>query len=121
MRSFCISMTYTMRNPNKPDFDEEESPVESGDEVRIHVNDIHESGAGVGETEEGFVVFVEGILPECEVTVEITEEKGSFARGELVEEHDDYVVANSGETEDETDGKENNEDPRLGARHDYWG
>ena len=121
MRSFRISMKYTMRNPNKPDFDEEESPVELGDEVRIHVNDIHESGAGVGETEEGFVVFIEGVLPECEVTVEITEEKGWFARGELIEEHDDYVVANSEESEDETAGEENDEDPRLGARHDYWG
>jgi len=109
-----------MRNPNKPDVDDNESPVEIGDEVRVHVNDIHESGAGVGETEEGFVVFVEGILPECEVTVEITEENGSFARGKLVEEHDDYVVAKS-EEDDEEDREGDDEDPRLGARHDHWG
>lgn len=109
-----------MKNPNKPDFNDNESPVDVGDKVRVHVNDIHESGAGVGETEEGFVVFVEGILPECEVTVEITEEHGSFARGEVVKEHDEYVVAES-EEDNEEDEEENDNDPRLGARYDHWG
>ena len=39
-----------------------QQPVKIGEEVIVIVTDIHESGAGVGHTEDGFVIFVEFLV-----------------------------------------------------------
>ena len=60
-------------------------PVTLGEEVVVDVEDIHESGAGVGRTEDGFIVMVDGVLPEARAKVRITEVRASHARADEVE------------------------------------
>jgi len=67
---------------NQPIDDLKTQPVKSGEEVVIDVVDMHESGAGVGRTEDGFIVMVDGILPEARARVEITRVHSNHARAE---------------------------------------
>ncbi len=46
---------------------------------------MHESGAGVGRTEDGFIVMVDGVLPEARARVEITRVHSNHARAEELE------------------------------------
>ena len=113
------------------------APVQPGEEVVVDVEDIHESGAGVGRTEDGFIVMVDGVLPEARAKVEITNVKSNHARAEELErlpmdedadgdeaegnEADDAETAaedDSEETEDEDDGPSR---PQLGSRDNFWG
>jgi predicted RNA-binding protein with TRAM domain len=70
---------------NQPIRDLKQQPVTPGEEVVVEVTDIHESGAGVGRTEDGFIVMVDGLLPEARAKVRITRVHSNHATGEEVE------------------------------------
>ena len=63
-----------------------QQPVTPGEEVIVDIDDIHESGAGVGSTEDGFIVFVDGLLPPARAKVRIDRVKGSHARAKKIVE-----------------------------------
>jgi len=106
-----------------PISDLKRQPVKVGQEVVVDVVDIHESGAGVGHTEDGFVVFIDGLLPEARARVEITNVKSNHARADVIErlpmeESDDSeAVGEDADEETETADRE----PQLGSREDFWG
>ncbi len=108
---------------NQPIEDLKSQPVKPGEEVVIEVEDIHESGAGVGRTEDGFIIMVDGVLPPARARVEITKVRSNHARAEELERLER-------ETEDDTDKQETPEDetedrsdrgPQLGSRDNFWG
>ena len=70
---------------NQPIRDLKQQPVTPGEEVVVEVTDIHESGAGVGRTEDGFIVMVDGLLPETRAKVRIVRVHSNHATGEEVE------------------------------------
>jgi predicted RNA-binding protein with TRAM domain len=97
-----------------------------GEEVVVDVTDLHESGAGIGHTEDGFVVMVDGILPEARARIEVSQVKPNYARGEVLErlpmeedetddEPDDDAAADADEADEEDEG------PSLGSRDNFWG
>jgi predicted RNA-binding protein with TRAM domain len=119
---------------NMPIKELKQQPVKVGEEVIVDVDDIHESGAGVGHTEDGFVVFVDGLLPPTRARVKITNVKSNHARAEELErlpmeedeaeddtdtpdpEIDEDVEADEA---DDTESKEAR--PHLGSRDNFWG
>ncbi|MCQ4332933.1 TRAM domain-containing protein [Natronomonas sp. F2-12] len=123
---------------NQPINDLKRQPVKIGEEVVVDVEDIHESGAGVGRTEDGFIVMVDGVLPEARARVEITEVRSNHARADEIErlpmeddegeEADETAEADEGEEADgtaETDERNDRERAldreRLGSRENFWG
>jgi predicted RNA-binding protein with TRAM domain len=70
---------------NQPIRDLKSQPVTPGEEVVVDVTDIHESGAGVGRTEDGFIVMVDGLLPEARAKVRVIRVHSNHATGEEVE------------------------------------
>ena len=104
-------------------------PVKVGEEVIVEVDDIHESGAGVGHTEDGFVVFVDGILPPARARVKITHVKSNHARADEVErlelepEEDEEAgeEAKVGEEEEADEEDSGPRRPQLGSRDNFWG
>src|SRR5699024_1738997 len=60
-------------------------PVTVGEELVVTVEDMHESGAGVGRTEDGFIVFVDGVLPDARSRVKITKVRSNHARADEIE------------------------------------
>ena len=107
-------------------------PVTLGEEVVVDVEDIHESGAGVGRTEDGFIVMVDGVLPEARAKVRITEVRASHARAEEIErlpmddEGDDEEAVATGESGGEEGAGESEREraldrERLGSRENFWG
>src|SRR6056297_4309205 len=62
-----------------------QQPVKPGQEVVVEVDDIHESGAGVGSTEDGFIVMVDGVLPPARSKVQITKVRSNHARADELE------------------------------------
>ncbi|RJX48487.1 TRAM domain-containing protein [Halonotius pteroides] len=127
-----------------------QQPVTPGEEVIVDIDDIHESGAGVGSTEDGFIVFVDGLLPPARAKVRIDRVKGSHARAKKVVERlpleDDEETAedadsdddetddtdaddsDTAESADEEDDPDNSDDSpnrpdrdRLGSRENFWG
>ncbi len=108
-------------------------PVKVGEEVVVDVTDIHESGAGVGHTDDGFVVFVDGILPDARARVKITKVKSNHARAEEIErlpmeDEEDAAEDEEAELDEEADGEDDEEErsrperpPRLGSRDNFWG
>ncbi|ELZ01438.1 TRAM domain-containing protein [Natrialba chahannaoensis JCM 10990] len=135
---------------NQPIDDLKTQPVKSGEEVVIDVVDMHESGAGVGRTEDGFIVMVDGVLPEARARVEITRVHSNHARAKELEllpmdegegededdtsdaetETDADADADDGNSDDgdadaETDGETSNgrssRRERLGSRENFWG
>jgi predicted RNA-binding protein with TRAM domain len=115
-----------------PISDLKRQPVKIGEEVVVDVVDIHESGAGVGHTDDGFVVFIDGLLPECRARVKIVNVMSNHARAEVIErlpmeedesegeseEGDDDAEA---DTETEETGRSAERPPELGSREDFWG
>jgi predicted RNA-binding protein with TRAM domain len=112
------------------------APVVPGEEVTVTFTDLHESGSAVGHTEDGFVVMVDGILPEARARVTVETVKPNYARGEVVERlpmEDDETDADDdiddADADDDTDdadaeGAEDQEDgrrERLGSRENFWG
>jgi predicted RNA-binding protein with TRAM domain len=123
---------------NQPINDLKQQPVQLGEEVVVDVEDIHESGAGVGRTEDGFIVMVDGVLPEARAKVKITEVRSNHARADEVERlpMEDDADADSDADEDDsdeastadTDGEDEPSDreraldrERLGSRENFWG
>ena len=115
---------------NQPIQDLKTQPVKPGEEVIVDVEDIHESGAGVGRTEDGFIVMVDGVLPEARARVEITRVYSNHARAEELErlplDPDGDGEADDGSEDAEADD-EREEEPdrpyreRLGSRENFWG
>ena len=115
---------------NMPIKELKQQPVKVGEEVVVEVDDIHESGAGVGHTEDGFVVFVDGILPPARAKVKITHVKSNHARADEVErlelepdeedETDEEAEAGEDEEDDEEDSGPRRP-PELGSRDNFWG
>ncbi|MFQ3318644.1 MAG: putative RNA-binding protein with TRAM domain [Natronomonas sp.] len=126
---------------NQPIRDLKQQPVKMGEEVVVDVDDIHESGAGVGRTEDGFIVMVDGVLPEARAKVKITEVRSNHARAEEIErlpmeDEDEEGAAEGegdaggeeaegesedGESEAESDRKKALDRERLGSRENFWG
>ena len=111
---------------NKPIRDLKSQPVKPGEEIVVTVEDIHESGAGVGRTEDGFIVMVDGLLPPARAVVRIDRVKQNHAKAK-------HVVERLPEDPDEADADADGEDPefdeeteakrgeRLGSRDNFWG
>ncbi|WP_424017226.1 TRAM domain-containing protein [Halorientalis pallida] len=120
---------------NQPIRDLKEQPVQPGEEVVVTVEDIHESGAGVGRTEDGFIVMVDGVLPEARARVQITRVHSNHAKAEEVErlpledeaeeaDEDDEVEAEEAADADADEAEADDEDedkPHLGSRDNFWG
>ena len=127
-----------------------QQPVTPGEEVIVDIDDIHESGAGVGSTQDGFIVFVDGLLPPARAKVRIDRVKGSHARAKKIverlpledDEGDDAEESDGDEAgvDDESDGDDAEESAeedggdsdqgdgpdrpdrdRLGSRENFWG
>jgi len=128
---------------NQPIQDLKAQPVKPGEEVVVEVTDIHESGAGVGRTEDGFIILVDGILPDARARVKVTRVRSNHATAEEVErlpmteageaegdgdEEGDDTVDGAPDPEDadaEEDAEETSRDrgrrERLGSRDNFWG
>ena len=113
----------------QPISDLKTQPVKSGEEIIVDIEDIHESGAGVGRTEEGFILLVDGVLPEARAKVRITRVHSNHARAEEVErleldpeEDEADEDASEGEEGEETEEDDRPRRPeRLGSRENFWG
>ncbi|WP_018256968.1 TRAM domain-containing protein [Halomicrobium katesii] len=107
---------------NQPISDLKSQPVKLGEEVVVEVDDIHESGAGVGRTEDGFIVMVDGLLPPAKARVRITKVRSNHARADEVER---LELDEDDEGEDDEDegyqGDDEEDDERLGSRDNFWG
>jgi len=109
-----------------PISDLKQQPVKPGEEVVVDVDDIHESGAGVGRTDDGFIVMVDGLLPPARASVRIKTVKSNSARAEEVverlpvEEEDDADGEEADEPDDER-GEDQGPDRELGSRENFWG
>ncbi|MES3161588.1 MAG: TRAM domain-containing protein [Halorubrum sp.] len=113
-----------------------QQPVQPGEEVVVEVDDIHESGAGVGRTDDGFIVLVDGLLPPARAVVSIHRVKSNHATAQTVVERlpDDPDEENSDDEIEETDAEGDDDDAdeadrrrdrpdreRLGSRENFWG
>ncbi|OYR77741.1 deoxyribonuclease, partial [Halorubrum sp. E3] len=113
-------------------------PVQPGEEVVVEVDDIHESGAGVGRTDDGFIVLVDGLLPPARAEVRIHRVKSSHATAQDVverlpedpeedeagEEDGDDIEGDDADEGDGGDGDRRRDRPdreRLGSRENFWG
>jgi predicted RNA-binding protein with TRAM domain len=111
---------------NQPIEDLKSQPVKPGEKIVVEIEDIHESGAGVGRTEDGFIVMVDGVLPPARARVEITNVRSNHARAEELErlpdadEEADKAEAETAEGDDAEDEDEE-ETPQLGSRDNFWG
>ena len=113
-------------NYDQPIRDLKAQPVKPGEEVVVDVDDIHESGAGVGRTDDGFIVLVDGLLPEARAIVRIDRVKSNHATAKKVVER----LPLDGEATEEADGDEATDSERdrgpdrstaLGSRDNFWG
>jgi predicted RNA-binding protein with TRAM domain len=107
---------------NQPISDLKSQPVKLGEEVVVDIDDIHESGAGVGRTEDGFIVMVDGLLPPARARVKITKVRSNHARAEELERLE--VEDDEGDDEDDENGyqgDDEDEGERLGSRDNFWG
>lgn len=114
-----------------PIYELKQQPVKPGEEVIVDVTDIHESGAGVGRTDDGFIVMVDGILPEARAKVKITNVMSNHARAEEIErlpmeeeaEEDETSpeepTSEADDSSDDSDGSAKRQ--RLGSRDNFWG
>jgi predicted RNA-binding protein with TRAM domain len=105
-------------------------PVKVGEEIVADVTDIHVSGAGVGHTEAGFAVFVDGVLPDARARVKITSVKSNHARADELErlpmeDEDEPEEPGEGAEVEEADEAEERPSeearPHLGSRDNFWG
>ncbi|MFW5965552.1 MAG: TRAM domain-containing protein [Halodesulfurarchaeum sp.] len=120
---------------SQPIEDLKTAPVVPGEEVVLQVTDMHESGAGVGHhAETGFVIMVDGVLPDAWVEATVDTVKNNYARASLdrkldgppEELEDDEQAQAEDESEDESESEKprrasREDDPRLGSRENFWG
>lgn len=113
---------------NQPIKDLKSQPVKPGEEVVVEVTDIHESGAGVGRTEDGFIIMVDGVLPDARAKVKVTQVRSNHARAEELErlpmeddadDEDEETTADA--EEDEVEERSRSTRERLGSRDNFWG
>jgi predicted RNA-binding protein with TRAM domain len=125
---------------DQPIRDLKAQPVKPGEEIVVDVDDIHESGAGVGRTDDGFIVLIDGLLPEARAVVRIDRVKSNHATAKKVVERlplddeagdddsgpDDSGAEDSGTGRDE-DGRGSDDrgspdrSTALGSRDNFWG
>lgn len=102
-----------------------QQPVRPGEEVVVDITDIHESGAGVGRTEDGFIVLVDGVLPDARAKVRIDRVKSNHAKSKVVVERLPMEDEEDGESEESGyQGRNDRRDRRgeaLGSRDNFWG
>ncbi|MFD1513316.1 TRAM domain-containing protein [Halomarina rubra] len=126
------SGTEWCQHYSQPIRDLKSQPVKPGEEVVVEVTDIHRSGAGVGRTDDGFIILVDGILPDARARVKVTKVRSNHAQGEEVErlpmedEEDDGSdetdeEATADDDDDEDDGPRRPRRERLGSRDNFWG
>ena len=111
---------------SQPIEDLKSQPVKPGEEIVVEIEDIHESGAGVGRTEDGFIVMVDGVLPPARARVEITKVRSNHARAEELErlpdeEGEEIDDGEDIEAEEDADDGTDDDSPRLGSRDNFWG
>jgi predicted RNA-binding protein with TRAM domain len=116
-----------------------QQPIKPGEEVIVDVTDMHESGAGVGRTDDGFIVFVDGLLPEARAKVRIDRVLSNHAKANEVVERlplvdEDGEEIDPDEADSDADGEESDADDgdkptrdrgtdreNLGSRENFWG
>ena len=129
-------------NYDQPIRDLKAQPVKPGEEIVVDVDDIHESGAGVGRTDDGFIVLVDGLLPEARAVVRIDRVKSNHATAKTIverlpldgEDEPDAGESDStdGDEDDDSDADDGSESEReetsgpgrptaLGSRDNFWG
>ncbi|WP_336024499.1 TRAM domain-containing protein [Halobellus salinisoli] len=126
-------------NYEQPIRDLKAQPVKPGEEIVVDVDDIHESGAGVGRTDDGFIVLIDGLLPESRAVVRIDRVKSNHATAKKIVERlpldeDESAEGDDGDDEVEASGAEKDEDEdknrdtggrgrptALGSRDNFWG
>jgi predicted RNA-binding protein with TRAM domain len=103
-------------------------PVKPGEEIVIEITDIHESGAGVGRTDDGFIVLVDGVLPDARARVRVTTVHSNHARAEELERlpmEDEEGVSDADRDTESERNESDDERPlhrqRLGSRDNFWG
>ena len=109
---------------SQPIEDLKSQPVKVDEEIIVEIVDIHESGAGVGRTDDGFVVLVDGVLPEARARIRISEVHSNHARGEELERLPDTPVEDTEAPPTDTDADDSDDDDddvRLGSRENFWG
>ena len=123
---------------NQPIEDLKTAPVVPGEEVVVEVTDMHESGAGVGHhADSGFVIMVDGVLPDAWVRAEVSKVKSNYARADLLEkldgkpewmeddddeeEEDEADVESEADDTDERRKRPEERHPNLGSRENFWG
>ena len=107
---------------SQPIRDLKSQPVQLGEELVVDVIDVHESGAGISRTEEGFIVMVDGVLPEARARVKIRKILSNHARADPLER---LPMEKSDEADEEvaenTKSIASKRPPRLGSRDNFWG
>jgi predicted RNA-binding protein with TRAM domain len=116
-----------------------QQPIKPGEEVIVDVTDMHQSGAGVGRTDDGFIVFVDGLLPEARAKVRIDRVLSNHAKANEVVERlplvdEDGEEIDPDEADSDADGEESDADDgdkptrdrgtdreNLGSRENFWG
>ncbi|PSP62499.1 deoxyribonuclease [Halobacteriales archaeon QH_8_64_26] len=125
---------------NSPISELKSQPVKPGEEVVVDVFDIHRSGAGVGRTDDGYVILVDGVLPDARSRVEIKTVRQNHAQAEELERlplednekeesetSEDAIeeIGSDGEdadtTSDEGTSQRRRRPERLGSRENFWG
>jgi predicted RNA-binding protein with TRAM domain len=111
---------------SQPIDDLKTQPVKRDEELIVEVTDIHESGAGVGRTDEGFIILVDGVLPDARARVKVTRVHNNHARADAIERlpmdppEDDDGTRGARDTRD-ADRDADDRGPRLGSRDNFWG
>jgi predicted RNA-binding protein with TRAM domain len=124
---------------DQPIQDLKAQPVKPGEEIVVEVDDIHESGAGVGRTDDGFIVLIDGLLPTTRAVVRIDRVKSNHATAKKVverlpmededDENGDHDSGADGDDDAESDEDGRGSDRRggpdrstaLGSRDNFWG
>ena len=113
---------------DQPIQDLKAQPVKPGEEIVVDVDDIHESGAGVGRTDDGFIILVDGLLPDARAVVRIDRVKSNHATAKTVVERLPMDDDEEEGVEDESGGDDTGRDagrddgaPNLGSRDNFWG
>ena len=109
---------------SQPIRDLKQQPVKVGEEVVVEVTDIHASGAGVGRTDDGFIVLVDGVLPDAKALVKITKVRSNHAQADEVErlplEKEEVIIEDDEDDERRRPGRRSRRE-RLGSRDNFWG
>jgi len=129
-------------NYDQPIRDLKAQPVKPGEEIVVEVDDIHESGAGVGRTDDGFIVLIDGLLPEARAIVRIDRVKSNHATAKKIverlpldedevdldgDESDEAGASDAGEDDDADEDDEKKDTSgrgrptALGSRDNFWG